>query len=121
MTTLTAEQCRTLRHMLGIDKPAEAHPRPCRDYYCANPGDEAMRELERLGMVRRLGCEEWGYEWYVTTEAGREAALQSHRAIMLPKRKRVYRRWLSLSDCCPDLTFYEFLTSAEWAEERRSA
>lgn len=120
MNSLTPEQTRILRHMLGIDKPGEAHPKPYRDYYCANPGDERLHELARLGMVRQVDGP-WAYEWFVTTAEGRSAALASHRAIMLPKRKRVYRRWLSLSDCLPDLTFYEFLTSAEWAEERRSA
>lgn len=121
MTTLTNDQLGILRHMLGIDKPGATPSEAYRDYYCANPGDPEMAELERIGMVRCYRACGGGYEWFTTTGTGRTAAFASLRAIRLPKRKRVYRRWLDISDCYPDLTFGEFLTSPEWADERRSA
>lgn len=48
---LTAEQLRTLRHMLGIDNPYVKAPEPYRDYYCANRDDPNMHELARIGAV----------------------------------------------------------------------
>jgi hypothetical protein len=97
---------------------------PYRDYFCAAPGDAELVELEQLGMVRcyRRGTEGdscRGYYWYRTTDAGRAVAFASHRATRHSKKRRVYLKWLSVSDACPDLTFGEFLKSSEWAEERR--
>lgn len=120
---LTDEQLRILRHMLGIDDGSKARPEPYRDHYCANAGDPQLVELARLGMVRLAGKPSPGlpYETYVTTEAGRAAAIASFRAIQAPKKKRVYLRFLEVSEVCPDLTFREFLVREEFAEIRREA
>lgn len=118
--TLTNEQLQTLRHMLGIDKPDEAAPEPYRDYYCANPEDPELVAMEAAGAVERYAVQ-GGYWWYRTTPAGRAAGIASHRATRLPKRKRVYRRWLDVSDTRADLTFREFLASPEFAEIRAAA
>ncbi len=61
------------------------------------------------------------YCWYRCTELGKSAALASHRRIRLPKPKRLYRRFLKLGDVFPELSFREFLTSAEYAEVRHDA
>lgn len=66
---LTAEQTDTLRHMLGINDSRERDPKPTRDYFCANPGDADLVELERLGMVTKYSAH-GGYWWYRTTRAG---------------------------------------------------
>lgn len=117
---LTPEQLRTLRHMLGIDRPDMAKPVPYRDYYCANPGDPELHELARLGMVR-LYSTHGSYEWFCCTDAGRAAAIASHKAIRHTKAKRLYRRYLDISDCFPDLTFKRFLTDPQFADTRRTA
>jgi hypothetical protein len=118
--TLTDSQLRTLRHMLGIDNPRLAEPVPYRDYYCADKGNVELHELERVGAVR-LVDDRLGYEWFVTTDAGREAAIASHATIRYPRERRVYLRWLSISDTMPGLSFHDFLTLPEWNDDRRKA
>lgn len=117
---LRPDQSRILLHMLGITNPSVREPRPHRDYYCATAHDEPLRELRRLGMVE-LYSERDGYRWYRTTTAGRDAALASFRAMRWPKRKRMYARFLDIRDALPDLTFREFITSAQFADTRRQA
>ena len=73
---MTEEQLRILRHMLGLTHPERRAQVPYRDYYCANPGDVKLMELEQLGMVRRYS-DHGGYWMYCTTAAGREAAIGS--------------------------------------------
>lgn len=122
---LTEEQLHTLRHMLGINTPYDRVPRSYRNYAAASPGDEAYLALERLGAVERIPkpVPGWAsdYEWFQCTEAGRAVAMASHKAIRKPKGKRVYSKYLDVSDCCPDLTFKEFLTSSEFKEARDNA
>ena len=121
---LTEEQLRILRHMLGITDPFK-RPVPYRDYYCANPGDEVLHELARLGAVKmyRRTTEAQGgdYEWFTCTPEGRAAAIADHRANRPSKSKRVYSAFLEVSDCFADLTFKQFLTDPEFAETRRRA
>jgi hypothetical protein len=117
---LTDEQLRTLRHMLGIDKPEQREPQPYRNYYCADPRDEHLLALEAAGAVRMYRrCSH--YEWWTCTDAGYAAAIRSHRAIRHRKSRRVYSRFLDISDTRPDLTFREFITSPEYREARRDA
>lgn len=108
MADLTPAQLDTLRHMLGINTPEADAPKPYRDYYCAPWGMRELHELQRLGMVERYDTR-GGYEWFCTTPAGRAAAMASHRTIRYSAAKRRYLRFLSLRECCPDLTFKEFL------------
>lgn len=117
---LTPQQEHILRHMLGIDDPSKANPTPYRDYFCANPGDQELHELARLGLVEMYSAH-GGYEWFATTDAGKAAATASQRRMRYPKKKRVYIAWLRASDCCADLTFREFLTSPDFEEARRTA
>ncbi len=117
---LTDEQLRVLRHMLGIDKPYEREPKPYRDYYCANPGDEKLYEMERVGAVRMYAAHS-GYEWFTCTDAGRAAALASHKTIRKSKGARLYRRFLELTDCWPEFTFKQFLTDPRLLDTRRQA
>lgn len=119
-TPLTPEQLRILRHMLGIDDPYMPKPKPYRNYYCANPGDPKLHELARLGMVV-LYSTHGSYEWFATTTAGREAAEASQKAIRHSKGKRLYSKFLDISDCFPDLTFKKFLTDPHFRDTRRAA
>lgn len=114
------EQLRILRHMLGIDVKDQPNPPEYRDYYCACPGDPELHEMARLGLVELYAVRQ-GYEWFKTTGAGKAAARASQQSMLLPKRKRVYLRFLSASDCFPDLTFKRFLTDPFFAEARKAA
>ena len=118
--SLTPEQLRILRHMLGIETPRDRFPAPYRDYYCANPGKPALHELQALGMVRLYSTRD-GYEWWCTTDAGRAAAMASHKTIRYSKPRRTYIKWLDIKDCFADLTFREFLTHPDFAASRREA
>ena len=109
MKNLSVEQLRVLRHMLGINDPSMDVPKPYRDYYCANPGDPTMVELERIGAVR-LYDTRGDYAWYTCTPEGRAAGIASHKTIRYSPAKRRYIRFLDLRDCCPDLSFRQFLT-----------
>lgn len=118
---LTPRQLNTLRHMLGIETPNDRVPKPSRDYYCANPGDEKLAELERLGAVECYDRAARGYDWFRCTAAGRIAAMASHRTIRRSKSQRVYVAFLRCKDCFADLSFREFLTHPDFADTRRAA
>ena len=117
---LSVAQLSTLRHMLGIDLPWSRQPIPYRDYYCACPGDVHLRELQDLGAVR-LYRASGGYEWWCCTDAGRVAAMASHRTIRRSKGARLYARFLDLKDCWPDLDFHRFLTDPSLRRLRQEA
>lgn len=117
---LNTAQTKILRHMLGIDDPYMARPKPYRDYYCANPADPELHELMRLGMVEMYSTH-GSYEWFCCTKDGRAAAMESHRTIRKSKASRVYAKYLDISDCFPDLTFKKFLTDPHFYETRRAA
>ena len=117
---LTDEQLRTLRHMLGIDDPWMRRPMPTRDYYCANPANLELHELQRLGAVRLYRVSD-SYEWFTTTDTGRAAAMASHRNIRKGKGARIYRTFLDVRDAWPDLTFKQFLTDPEMRDTRMAA
>ena len=122
MMNLTKNQLHTLRHMLGINTPNDRQPKPYRNYAAVPPGDKEFAELENLGAVscyRRAGSLGSRYDFFQCTDAGRAAAMKSHRTIRKSRPKRMYAKFLDISDCCADLTFREFLTSPEFAETRR--
>jgi hypothetical protein len=99
--------------MLGIDKPKADKPEPYRNYYCANPGEREMLELARLGAVEQYAAQ-GGYEWFQCTEAGRTAAIASHRTIRYSAARRRYMRFLDVRECWPDLTFRQFITDPQF-------
>lgn len=119
---LTDDQLDTLRHMLGINTPDDRVPRPYRDYAAVNAGDAEFAELARIGAVERYTPRVASqYDYYRCTEAGRAAAMASHRTIRRTKAQRVYSKFLDVKECLQDLTFREFLTDSEFAETRRDA
>jgi hypothetical protein len=123
MGTCTDEQLDTLRHMLGINTPFDRLPRPYRDYAAVVVGDAKFVEMEALGLVecyRRAGPTS-GYDYFRCTETGRAAAMASHRTIRVSKARRMYTRFLQVSDAIADLSFRDFLVGPEYAEVRRDA
>lgn len=116
---LTVKQLDILRHMLGINDPSKARPKPYRNHAAVDPGNSEYLELARLGMVERVECVvSTSYHWYRCTAAGEAAARASFRAFRYPKRKRRYLAFLDLSDSLTDLTFRDFLTNPEFADVR---
>lgn len=120
---LSNAQLQTLRHMLGIDTPDDRIPKPYRNYYAAVPGGPEMMALAALGAVElyakaRRPSE---YDYYRCTDAGRAAAIASHRTIRRSKGSRVYSRFLDVRDAFADLTFKQFLTDPQFAQTRRDA
>ena len=123
---LTPKHLDTLRHMLGINDPYQRIPKPYRDYAAVNPGDHHYAELEQLGMVKKYRQAGKGgafseYDWFCCTKKGRLAAIKSHRTIRASRARRRYAKYLDISDCCPGLTFREFLTCPEFKEAREGA
>lgn len=120
---LTEKQLDTLRHMLGINTPNDRIPKPYRNYAAVNPGDPEFVALAALGAVElyRTPDEVSRYDYYRCTDAGRAAAMRSHRTIRHTKGSRVYSRFLNIADCFPGLTFKQFLTDEYFAQTRREA
>lgn len=120
---LSSDQLHTLRHMLGINDPSQRIPKPYRNGAAVVPGDPEFVELERLGAVERYRAAggSFQYDYYSCTEAGKAAAMKSHRTIRYGRSKRVYLRFLSVRDCIPDLTFRQFLTDPEFRGIRAEA
>jgi hypothetical protein len=113
-----------LRHMLGInDRFWMRQPEPYRNYAAMNPGDTRMAELEALGMVEcyRRASDKTEFDWFQCTPKGEAAAKASFMEKRFPKAKRVYHRYLDLSDCLPDLTFRDFLTNPDYKGIRAEA
>ncbi len=117
---LTKEQLATLRHMLGIETPYDKFPKPYRNYAAVNPGDAECKTLEALGAIeftRTVGS----LDYYACTDAGRAAAVRSHRDIRVSRSRRRYAKYLEVSDAIADLTFFDFVTKPEYAEARANA
>jgi hypothetical protein len=113
----------TLRHMLGINDPSVGRPKPHRDYAAVNPGDAEFAELTALGAVERYRCASSGfpYDYYRCTDAGRAAAMASHKDIRWSKSKRIYSKFLEVRDALGDVSFKEFLTNSEFKQTRDAA
>ncbi|KKM80022.1 hypothetical protein LCGC14_1344040 [marine sediment metagenome] len=118
---LTNDQLYTLRHMLGINTPYDRVPKPYRDYAAVPPGDAEFLELERLGAVERYTASLGEYTYFRCTEAGKLAAIRSHKTIRKTKPQRRYSAYLDMIDAFQDLTFKEFLTRPEFKEDRENA
>ncbi len=116
----SAKQLDILRHMLGINTPADRIPKPYRNYYATTRDDQDMAELHSLGLVKFDG-HHGDYDYFSCTDMGRQLAMKSHKDIRHKKPRRVYLKFLSCADAWPDLTFKEFLTRPEFKKYRSEA
>ena len=67
---MTDEQMHVLRHSLGLTRTAKEY----RNYYAAEPGDEACNALVDAGMMRRGNDIPGGLTYFIVTEEGRKIA-----------------------------------------------
>ncbi len=118
---LTNDKLDTLRHMLGINTPNDRIPKPFRNYAAVNPGDKEFAELELIGAVERYTASLGEYTYFRCTEAGKLAAMRSHRTIRKGTPQRRYSVYLDICDSYQDLTFKDFITNPEFKEARENA
>lgn len=115
---------RILAHALGIEYQQDRRePNEYRNHYVCNEGEPEVTQLVDAGLMVLASRPTWtgGLVQYAVTEAGKEQARAFWKARQWPKKKRVYARFLAISDYRERLTFREFLTKHEYAECRRSA
>ena len=119
--TPTLDQLHALRHMLGINTPADSRPRPYRNYAAVVSGDSRFVAMAADGLVElyRRATMGFDYDYYRCTSAGRAAAMRSHRDIRYSRGRRRYLVFLRIQESVPDITFKEFLTTPDFAEARR--
>ncbi len=100
---------RLLCHMVGLDRIGPKLPNMYRDYAAVNPGDKNFVSMAANGLVRFYYHRD-RYDYYETTDAGKDVALAwfwSHRPT---KKSRVYRLWRLLTwECGYQFSFLEFL------------
>lgn len=103
---MTKAQMHILRHSLGLDE--EGRGEAYRNYYVCDP-DPDCEALVSLGLMACQKSPDWicGRLTYIVTEAGKRAATEGVKP--LSKSKLRYLEFLRVSDCCPDLTFKQFL------------
>ena len=104
--------------MLGINTPGDKYPRPYRNYAAVNPGDPKYLALAAIGAIEFSG-RRFELDYFRCTDAGKEAAIKSHKSIRYGRARRVYLRFLDVRDCDCDLSFKEFLTNPDYKEARR--
>lgn len=118
----TPRQIQILRHSLGLSDPYAKNE--YRNYYVAGEGHHGWDDLlalEAAGLMRRTrnSIPPVGDVTFTVTDAGKRLA-RAH-APKISRGKRMYRKFLDVSDCAPDLTFREFLTSPDYADSRAEA
>jgi hypothetical protein len=118
----TPDQLDTLRHMLGINDPYQRVPVPYRNYAAVPHGDPEFIALAQAGLIEcyRTATGPTDYDYYRCTESGRTAALSSYKTIQASKSKRVYRKYLEVSDALTGLSFRDFLVDPQFAETRKN-
>lgn len=112
-------QADILLHTLGIRVTDDGITESYRNHFVTGEGHHdlaAVRKLTSLGLMepRRIPAFLHSADHlYAVTEAGRAVALAEaqkrlSRRPRLTRSQKRYRRWLSLRDVIPDLTFIEF-------------
>lgn len=105
MREATAEQIEILQHSLGIDREKRS---PWRNYYCDEAGAPQLEALVSLGLMSHGRAVNESQRYYHVTAAGVAVAVDALPAPYSRSKQR-YRRFLSVSDVMPDLTFRDFL------------
>lgn len=121
---LSKEELHILRHSLGLDDTGRG--KQYRNSYVLGPEcpDFAkLKDLESRGLMSDLGPRSifGGMHGFTVTPAGRAIAATPDPLPHKERGRRVYRYWLSISDCFPDSTFKDFLTRPEFVGSRQRA
>jgi hypothetical protein len=110
-------------HTLGLTDPYQQES--YRNFFTAGPKHTDIPAILKLidnGLMKEVKSPSFlreGDQTFVVTEKGilttRE---QRPKPPKLTRGQRRYRNFLSLSDVCPELTFYEFLTDSFYNNHR---
>jgi hypothetical protein len=124
MTELTRQELHILRHSLGLDDTGRGSQ--YRNSYVLGPDCPSfatLKYLEARGLMTDHGPRAvfGGMHGFTVTPAGRAIAATPDRLPRKERGRRIYRFWLSISDCFPDSTFRDFLTEPEFAGARERA
>lgn len=112
-----------LLHTLGLTDPMTKEP--YRNYFVAGPGHDDLPTIKMLcwaGFMKEhtssggLPFCDKDDRLFLVTDIGISVA-QKHRP-KISRGQRRYRRFLSVADAWPDLTFREFLISPDFAQYR---
>lgn len=117
---MTPQELHILLHTIGLDDPYQE--KSYRNHFVADDGHSDLPAIQKLcleGLMeeqRAPGFLEAGDRVFRVTDCGRQAAERLRRRPTRAQRR--YHRFLEVADCCPDLTFREFLTLPAFAEAR---
>jgi len=117
------EHLHILQHSLGLDDYGQG--RQYRNHFVTGPGSkdwDACRALTEAGLM----TENKGHSlltdgdsvFYVTPAGIEFVAKNSPMPPKVPRDRRRYLAFLDLTECCPDLTFKQFLTEPRFAAYR---
>jgi hypothetical protein len=120
------EHLHILQHSLGLDEYGQG--RQYRNHFVTGPGSkdwDACRALTDAGLM----TENKGHAllpvgdsvFYVTPAGIDFVATNSPKPPKVSRNRRRYAAFMDLTDCCPDLTFKQFLTDPNFADARRRA
>lgn len=121
---LSKEDLHILRHSLGLDDTGRG--KQYRNSYVLGPEcpDFAkLKDLESRGLMTDHGPRKifGGMHGFTVTPEGRAIAATPDPLTRKERGRRVYRYWLSISDCFPDSNFTDFLTKPEFSDSRQRA
>lgn len=113
---MTKQQLQIVQHSLGVDQYGRGEQ--YRNFFCAGGKDEDVcRELIALGYMQQHPTSALSpYFNCSVTESGKAAMrAESPKPPRLTRGQQRYAEWLSMSDCCPDLSFGDYLKRARRA------
>lgn len=108
-----------LWHTLGISDPFHPNREPYRNHYVTGEGgsdwDNLMALVRSGHMARYRHALTSEVDWvFVATDLGLQTALATRPRVS--RRKLRYHNFLCIKECCPDLTFHEFLTDRRYEQ-----
>ena len=117
---ITEQELKILQHTTGLTDIY--NDRSYRNHFVAGDGHDDMPTIMSLckkGLMQESNRPAFlssGDRCFSATFAGLSAAKSLRRR---PTRgQRRYHNWLEISDCCPDLTFGDFLRDPQFASAR---
>ena len=121
--SLTEDQVSMLMHMLGLSEQHFSDPDCYRNHAAVEAGTEThemFQSMEEQGIVKHTGSPDkvYDYHFYSATKESKTLALKLYQKNLGTRAERRYKRFLSLQDVHPELTFRAFLMDDYWREAR---